>query len=175
MSPEECKSQPFFFGMQNQPNDTFCGAWFGGFEQIFGGGDDEIVSTICKGDSGGALVIPSTIVDPFGFQGDVQIGIVSAGPACPYTPFNESLVWPAEYVDVSQYVPWIHDEMKARGYTPLQVATNPLGRAYKNQTCFPGNCYAENVMANVLASSAAGMVDVKMASLVGILAAFAVF
>ncbi|KAL4534961.1 hypothetical protein Ndes2526A_g05819 [Nannochloris sp. 'desiccata'] len=182
MTPEECRSQPLFYGTKNQPEDTFCGAWFGGFENLFGSGGDKIVSTICRGDSGGGLVIPSTIIDPFGFQGDVQIGIVSAGPPCPYTPFNDSIVWPAEYVDVSQYVPWIHDEMKARGYTPLRVATSPLGKAYKNQTCFPGNCYEENVMEGVLTgddsdnsnaktSNAAGKVNAIMASLVGIVAA----
>jgi len=176
--PEECRTQPIFYGTKNQPNDTFCGAWYGGFETLFGGEPKGIVSTICRGDSGGVLIIPSTSVDAFNFQGDVQIGIVSAGPPCPYIADNDTIAWPAEYVDVSQYVPWIHDEMKSRGYTPLQVATNPLGRAYRDQTCFPGNCFEENVMEGVLsgddtakASNAACMVDVKMTSFIGIVAA----
>jgi hypothetical protein len=187
MSPQECRGTPLFFGTKNQQNDTFCGAWFGGFEKLFGGDGDGIVSTICRGDSGGGFVIPSTTIDPFGFQGDVQIGIVSAGPPCPYTPLDDTSVWPAEYVDVSQYVQWIHSEMIQRGLTPLHVATSPLKRAFNNQTCYPGNCYEEDVMEGVVGSdgstatggtanaektsSGAVTIDTIPASLIGVVVA----
>jgi hypothetical protein len=148
MSPEECTA-PLFFGMEEQPLDTLCGAWFGGFDYIIGRKNNNVTATICKGDSGGPLVIPSTMIDVFGFQGDVQIGIVSAGPPCPYVPLNDTIVWPAEYVDISKYVEWIHSEMKQRGLTPLPVATSPLNRAYRDQTCYPGNCYEQDLMQGI--------------------------
>jgi secreted trypsin-like serine protease len=148
MSNEECIA-PFFYGMEEQSPDTFCGAWFGSFENMIVRKNSTVTATICKGDSGGPLVIPGTMMDVFNFQGDVQIGIVSAGPPCPYLPPEGVVVWPAEYVDVSRYVDWIHEEMRKRGLTPLPVATSPLKRAYRDQTCYPGNCYDQDLMAGV--------------------------
>ena len=75
---EECRAQPSFTGVSQQPNDTWCGAWFPGLEALFSS-KSAIPRLNCKGDSGGPAVIPGTIVSPFGFQGDVQIGIVSYG------------------------------------------------------------------------------------------------
>ena len=141
-----------FYGTLNQPNDTFCGGWFGGYAQLFSGNNESIQSTICQGDSGGPALIPSTIFSPLGFQGDVQIGIVSYGPPCPTSNLNLTS-WPAVYADVAQFVPWIQDEIKARGFTPLAVATNPVPWSDLNNACTAkddfsnkDNCWKEDVM-----------------------------
>lgn len=143
-----------FYGTLNQPNDTFCGGWFGGYAQLFSGNNENIQSTICQGDSGGPALIPSTIFSPLGFQGDVQIGIVSYGPPCPTSNFKvKSSSWPAVYVDVAQFVPWIQDEIRAQGFTPLAVATNPVPWSDLNNACTAkddfineDNCWKEDVM-----------------------------
>jgi len=143
-----------FYGTLNQPNDTFCGGWFGGYAQLFSGNIENVQSTICQGDSGGPALIPSTIFSPLGFQGDVQIGIVSYGPPCPTSNLNLNLKsWPAVYVDVAQFVPWIQDEIKERGFTPLAVATNPVPWSDLNNACTAkddfsnkDNCWKEDVM-----------------------------
>lgn len=153
----QCNNTDLFYGMTRQPNDTFCGAWTGGFQAMFTSSNVTVQSTTCKGDSGGPAIYPGSIVEPFNFQGDVLVGIVSSGPPCPYKATSGPIM-PAEYTDVSKHVLWIHDEMKKRGMTPLKVATSPLRKAWADETCIPGNCYTENVMEGVLEG---GNVDVN--------------
>lgn len=147
--PEVCKSFEGVTGVESLPPGNICGAWFGGFESILKRGNEAVPSTICKGDSGGPAVVPGTLIEPFGFQGDVQIGVVSSGPPCPYNSTGQR-VWPSDsdYVDVAQYVDWIHEAMQARDLKPLAVATSPVKVAFRDEyrTCEPPNCYDVNVM-----------------------------
>lgn len=152
MDPETCRQTPIFSGTSQQPNDTYCAAWFGGFDALFSEKNSSIPQLVCRGDSGGGLIIPGSVVENFNFQGDVVTGVVSSGPPCPLTITEEEsgMVYPAQFTIVADYVDWIQSEMKKRGYAPLKVATSPLNKAWKDQTCLPGNCYDENVMEGVL-------------------------
>ena len=72
--------------------------------------------------------------------------LINTGPKCPFIPVDDR-VSPNVYVDVAQYVDWIHSEMTARNITPLSVATSPLRSAYRDPVCSGGaDCYDENVL-----------------------------
>lgn len=147
-----------YYGTKDIPERNFCGGLYGGYQQLLG--VSQVQALVCKGDSGGPAVIPSTIFTPLGFQGDVQIGIVSYGPPCPALDF--SLSWPAVYADVSFYVPWIHEQIKAKGYTPLAVATSPVPWASKENGCDLDNqerknCFKENVFVPTTPSVGSGV------------------
>lgn len=146
----EYQSGGDYIGTKNMPEKNFCGGLYGGYQELLGMSD--IQDLVCKGDSGGPAVIPSTIFTPLGFQGDVQIGIVSYGPPCPVLDFSVS--WPAVYVDVSYYVPWIHEQIQAKGFTPLAIATSPVPWSSKENGCDllnpdaanRKNCFEDNVL-----------------------------
>lgn len=142
-------SEVKYVGTVNQPLDTYCGSLQGGVTELVKTGNETLVSATCKGDSGGPAVIPGMIFPPLGFQGDVQIGIVSYGPSCPYYPdgTKNSTFFPTGYVNVATKVPWIQKQIEKRGFTPLAVATSPVPSSYIGTACERdySNCYKEDV------------------------------